>query len=44
MKVKLEGHLSLNRVLKDGTSVPAQAYINTLEVDPGDVLIFYWKN
>lgn len=44
MKVKIEGHSSLKRILKDGTSVPAQAYVNTMEVDPGDLLIFSWQN
>lgn len=44
MKVKIEGLSSLNRILKDGASVPAGVYIHTLEVDPGDLLIFNWQN
>ncbi|MEA4916101.1 beta-galactosidase [Proteiniphilum sp.] len=43
MKVRIEGDHSLQRVLKDGTVVPARAYINTLEVDPADLLIYNWK-
>jgi len=33
----------VKRVLKDGTLVPASAYNTTIEVDPGDIVIFTWK-
>ncbi len=38
--VKIEGDPKLQRVLKDGTIVPADKYAGQLMVDPGDVLIF----
>lgn len=34
----------VSRVLKDGTLVNATAYTNTLEVEPGDAIIFTWLN
>ncbi len=43
LNVKIEGDPSLQRVLKDGTYVPANAYVSTLEVDPGDLLIYSWN-
>jgi len=44
MTVKIEGEPGLQRVLKNGTMVPASAYINTLAVAPGDILIYCWNN
>ena len=44
MTVKIEGEPGLQRVLKDGTMVPAAAYISTMVVAPGDVLIYCWNN
>jgi len=43
MKVKIEGEPGLQRVLKDGSTVPASAYINTMTVAPGDILIYCWN-
>ena len=34
------GDDSVRKVLKDGTSVPANAYEATLELDPGDAAIY----
>jgi hypothetical protein len=33
----------VKRVLKDGTVVPAERYVSTLEVDAGDVAVFGWR-
>ena len=44
MKVKIEGDPDLQRILKDGSIVPAPTNISTITVDPGDVLIYCWKN
>lgn len=34
---------NVQRVLKDGTIVPANSYMDTVVVEPGDVQIFKWK-
>lgn len=34
---------TVKKVLKDGSFVPANAYSETMEVDPGDVAIYTWK-
>lgn len=34
----------VQRMLKDGTSVPAAAYNRTIEVDPGDMVLYYWED
>jgi hypothetical protein len=34
---------SVKKVLKDGSLVPASAYANTMEVDPGDMAIYTWE-
>lgn len=34
----------VQKVLKDGSRVPASAYDSTLEIDPGDAAIYSWKN
>ena len=34
------GDESVKKVLKDGTIVPANAYENSLELDPGDAAIY----
>ncbi len=44
MNLKIEGGTGLQRVLKDGSMVPASAYISTMAVAPGDVLIYCWNN
>jgi len=38
------GNESLKKVLKDGTVVPASAYDNSLELDPGDVAVFMFPS
>jgi len=43
MAVTVEGDKRLNRVLKDGSTVRADAYINTLSVAPGDILVYSWE-
>ena len=44
MKVNIEGDSRLQRVLKDGTTVPASVYISAMVVAPGDILIYCWNN
>jgi len=44
IKVNIEGESGLQRVLKDGTTVPASAYISDMVVAPGDILIYCWNN
>ncbi|MDR0538630.1 MAG: hypothetical protein LBH04_11420 [Tannerellaceae bacterium] len=34
---------SAKRILKDGTIVPANAYSNTMTVDPGDIMLYMWE-
>jgi len=43
MKLVLEGDATLKKILKDGTIVPANTYLNTLEIDPGDIAIYSWN-
>lgn len=43
MFVTIEGDKRLKRVLKDGSTASADAYINKLPVAPGDVLVYSWK-
>jgi hypothetical protein len=43
ISVKIEGNPELQRILKDGTRVPANKYMDRLVVDPGDILIYGWK-
>lgn len=42
MKATIVTEDKVKRVLKDGTLVPASTYTNTLEVDPGDMVIYSW--
>ncbi|MGV3763203.1 beta-galactosidase [Parapedobacter sp.] len=42
MSVTIEGDERLKRVLKDGSTVDANAYISTLPVAPGDILVYSW--
>ncbi len=42
MKLTLYCDPSVKRVLKDGTSVPANDYKNTMEIDAGDAAIYTW--
>ena len=43
LPVRVAGHPELQRVLKDGTTVPAKKYTERLFVEPGDILIYSWK-
>ena len=43
MELTIKTDERVKRVLKDGTIVRANVYANTLEVDPGDVEIYTWK-
>jgi hypothetical protein len=43
MKVKIKTAASVQRILKDGSSAPAGSGLQTVEVAPGDVLIYGWK-
>ena len=38
------GDDSVKKVLKDGTVVPASAYESSMELDPGDVVVFMFPN
>jgi hypothetical protein len=40
MSLTLSGDPSLKRVLKDGAIVPASVYASTIDVEPGDVVIY----
>lgn len=42
MKLTIVTEDRVNRVLKDGSTVKANVYHPTLEVDPGDAMIFNW--
>ncbi len=43
MSVTIEGDSRLNRVLKDGSIVKADAYVSKLPVAPGDILVYAWE-
>lgn len=43
MKLTLAADERVKKVLKDGTLVQANVYTNTIEVDPGDVVIYTWE-
>jgi hypothetical protein len=43
MKLTVVADDFVKKVLKDGTLVPANAYIHTMEVDPGDMAIYAWN-
>jgi hypothetical protein len=43
MLVTIEGDKRLKRIMKDGSTVSADAYINKLPVAPGDVLVYSWN-
>ncbi|MDR1583331.1 MAG: beta-galactosidase [Prevotellaceae bacterium] len=34
---------SVKKIQKDGTIIPANTYANTIEVDPGDAVVYTWK-
>ena len=44
MKLTIVTDETVKRVLKDGTLVNANRYTHTLEVDPGDVVIYTWED
>jgi len=43
MKYTIYGDESLKRVLKDGTVVPAGAYESSMELDPGDIAVYMFR-
>ncbi|MDR2764279.1 MAG: beta-galactosidase [Tannerella sp.] len=44
MKLTLIVDDTVRKVQKDGTLVPANIYASTIEVDPGDAMIYTWEN
>jgi hypothetical protein len=42
MKVKIKTAASVQRILKDGSSTPAGSGLQTVDVMPGDALIYRW--
>jgi hypothetical protein len=42
MTLNIECEKNVNKVLKDGSSAPANAYLSKTEIDPGDVAIYSW--
>jgi hypothetical protein len=44
MKLTLYCNPEVKRVLKDGSTVPANDYKNTMEIDAGDAVIYTWSN
>ena len=44
INVTVYGDESVKKVLKDGTIVPASAYENSMELDPGDAEIFMFPS
>ena len=42
MTVKIKTAASVQRILKDGSSVPASSGLQIIDVTPGDALIFAW--
>jgi hypothetical protein len=42
MKLSVECDAKVKKVLKDGSVVQADAYMSTMEIDPGDVAIYMW--
>ncbi len=43
MKLTIATDEPVKRILKDGTLVPANAYAHSLEVDPGDMILYTWE-
>ena len=43
MRLTIQTDNAVKKVLNDGTLVPANAYAQNMEVDPGDVVIYTWK-
>ena len=42
MKLTIKGDSSVDKVLKDGSLVPAGTYMSTIVIEPGDVAIYRW--
>jgi hypothetical protein len=43
MRLTFSADERVERVMKDGTLLPAHLYANTMDIDPGDVAIYTWK-
>lgn len=43
MRLNIELDEKVERVMKDGTLLPASAYSSTIGVDPGDIIVYSWK-
>jgi len=43
INLTVAGDETLKKVLKDGTIVPASAYENSIELDPGDAAIYMFS-
>ncbi len=44
MKLNLKCEPEVKKVLRDGSSVPANTYMDTIIIDPGDIAIYQWTN
>jgi hypothetical protein len=44
MKLSIECDKKVKKILKDGSAIPADVYMQTMSVDPGDVVIFMWTD
>ena len=42
MKLTIDCDSIVKKILKDGSMIPANAYTNTMEIDPGDAAIYMW--
>ena len=42
MRLTVKGDLTIEKVLKDGSLVPANTYMNTMTIEPGDESIYRW--
>ncbi len=43
MELTIKCDSTVEKVLKDGTLVPANDYMSTMEIDPGDIAIYKWN-
>jgi len=44
LTLTIEGKSQLRRVLKDGSRVPASAYVSTFPIAPGDMVVYSWED
>lgn len=44
MQLAIQCDSDVMKILKDGSAVPANVYIDTMEIAPGDLTIYSWKN